>query len=59
MKKRQKRSKDQKKNAMIKKPADLQGAGGDNCRCKEISKKTVPDMLRLMLNDLSFWKRKK
>jgi len=27
------------------------------CRCKEVSKKTVPEMLRLMVSDLAFWKR--
>ena len=29
----------------------------DTCRCKEVSKKTVPDMLRLMVSDLAFWRR--
>ena len=31
----------------------------DNCRCKEVSKKTLPEMLRLMISDLSFWKETK
>lgn len=31
----------------------------DACRCKEVSKKTVPEMLRLMLDDLAFWKKAK
>lgn len=31
----------------------------DDCRCKEVSKKTVPEMIRLMLNDLAFWKKEK
>jgi hypothetical protein len=29
----------------------------DSCRCKEVSKKTIPEMLKLMLNDLAFWKK--
>lgn len=31
----------------------------DSCRCKEVSEKTPSEMLRLMLHDLSFWKRGK
>ena len=34
-------------------------AGEVTCRCKEVSKKTVPDMLRLMIKDLAFWKKAK
>lgn len=29
----------------------------DSCRCKEVSKKTIPQMLKLMLSDLAFWKK--
>jgi hypothetical protein len=29
------------------------------CRCKEVSKKTFPEMLKLMLRDLIFWKKTK
>lgn len=29
----------------------------DSCRCKEVSKKTVPEMLKLMMSDLAFWKK--
>lgn len=29
----------------------------DNCRCKEVSEKRFTEMLRLMLNDLAFWKK--
>jgi len=32
---------------------------GDDCRCKEVSEKTFPEMFRLMINDLSFWKKTK
>jgi len=29
----------------------------DTCRCKAVSKKTVPEMLKLMLSDLAFWRK--
>ncbi len=29
----------------------------ENCRCKEASKKTPLELLKLMMNDLSFWKK--
>lgn len=31
---------------------------GITCRCEEVSKKTISEMLRLMLGDLAFWKKK-
>ena len=34
-------------------------AGEITCRCKEVSKKTLPDLLRLMIKDLAFWKKTK
>jgi hypothetical protein len=34
-------------------------AGEDSCRCKEVSKKTLPEMFMLMLSDLAFWKKPK
>jgi len=50
-----------------KRPVDREKSGklktgeGDEiiCRCKEVSKKTFPEMLKLMLNDLVFWKKRK
>jgi len=33
--------------------------GETTCRCKEVSKKTLPDLLRLMIKDLAFWKKTK
>jgi hypothetical protein len=33
--------------------------GGENCRCKEVSKKTVPELLKTMIGDLAFWKKGK
>jgi len=29
------------------------------CRCKEVSKKTLPEMIKLMISDLAFWKKTK
>jgi len=31
----------------------------EDCRCKEVSEKTFPDMFRLMIRDLSFWRKTK
>jgi hypothetical protein len=44
-----------------KKPPDAQaGAGkGDACRCKETSQMTPRELLKLMMNDLVFWKNEK
>jgi len=43
------------------KPAaqDSEDVSEDSCRCKEVSKKTLPEMLKLMLSDLAFWKKAK
>jgi hypothetical protein len=30
----------------------------DNCRCREVSEKTVPDLFKLMISDLAIWKKK-
>ena len=32
---------------------------GENCRCEEVSKKTVPELFRIMVRDLAFWKKGK
>lgn len=32
-------------------------AGEITCRCKEVSKKTLPELLRVMIKDLTFWKK--
>jgi hypothetical protein len=45
-----------------KEPAETKaGAGKDDaCRCKETSQMTPRELLKLMMNDLAFWlKRKK
>jgi hypothetical protein len=44
-----------------KKPAEAQaGAGKDDaCRCKETSQMTPRELLKLMMNDLAFWKKEK
>lgn len=31
----------------------------DTCRCEEVSRKSFSDLLKLMLADLTFWKKKK
>ncbi|MDH4231062.1 MAG: hypothetical protein OEW04_03415 [Nitrospirota bacterium] len=40
---------------------DRKTEGDDDiiCRCKEVSKKTFPEMIRLMISDLAFWKKTK
>ncbi len=47
---------DKKKN-----PAEQEAgeAGEIECRCKEVSKKTLHELLRLMIKDLAFWKKTK
>jgi hypothetical protein len=35
------------------------GPDEESCRCKEVSKKTPTEMLKLMINDLAFWKKAK
>jgi hypothetical protein len=44
-----------------KKPAEAKvGAGKDDaCRCKETSQMTPRELLKLMMNDLAFWKKEK
>jgi len=44
-----------------KKPANAQAESGkdDACRCKETSQMTPRELLKLMLNDLAFWKKNK
>jgi hypothetical protein len=31
----------------------------ESCRCKEVAKKTPREMLRLMIDDMAFWKKAK
>lgn len=38
---------------------EAEGGSEDSCRCKEVSKKTFPEMLKLMISDLAFWKKAK
>ena len=44
-----------------KKAAEQQAKPGSEtfCRCKDVSKKTLSEMLRLMISDLAFWRRPK
>ncbi len=45
------------KGGGARKPAAPGGEG--ECRCKEMSKKTPRELLKVMVDDLSFWKKKK
>jgi hypothetical protein len=51
----------QGKSTVKKNEAGIPEAQGDadDCRCKEISKKTPRELLKVMIGDLSFWKKKK
>ena len=42
-------------------PAKQEAGEADEiiCRCKEVSKKTLPELLRLMIKDLAFWNKAK
>jgi hypothetical protein len=41
-------------------PEEHARAGHDeNCRCKETSKMSAQELLRLMMSDLAFWKKTK
>jgi len=44
-----------------KEAAEMQAGAGkdDTCRCKETSKMTPRELLRLMFSDLAFWKKVK
>lgn len=47
---------------MEKKIAELQSkeeGKDDSCRCKEASEMTPRELLKLMMNDLAFWKKVK
>jgi hypothetical protein len=35
------------------------GEDSEDCRCKEVSKKTFPQLLKVMIGDLAFWKKAK
>jgi hypothetical protein len=43
----------------VTKKAPEETAETDDCRCKEVSKKTPRELLKVMVGDLSFWKKKK
>lgn len=52
----------QRKSAVPEKSAAVKEkpeGDGDSCRCKEVSKKTPVEMLKLMLSDLAFWRKPK
>jgi hypothetical protein len=53
-------SKDHQDSLTTDKKASHAGQGEeDACRCEEMSKKTPRELLKVMVGDLSFWKKKK
>lgn len=34
-------------------------ASQESCRCKEVSKKSLSELLKVAVSDLSFWKKEK
>lgn len=36
-----------------------EGTDEESCRCKEVSKKSIPELLKVAVTDLSFWKKKR
>jgi hypothetical protein len=58
-------SEDKKKTASGKDSAEREkvdshdvGASEDACRCKEVSRKSLPELIKLMLGDFTFWKKR-
>jgi hypothetical protein len=47
-----------KQSMQNKKTADQKSQEHSDCRCKEVSKKTPSDLLKLAINDLAFWKKR-
>jgi hypothetical protein len=48
------------KKAMRKKPKPGVPEGDEeSCRCKEVAKKTPKELLKVAIDDLSFWKKTK
>ncbi len=39
--------------------AEDRAGEGEDCRCKEVAKKTPAELLKTMISDLSFWKKKR
>lgn len=39
-------------------PAPRDTGVAEDCRCREMSKRTFPELLKVMIRDLSFWKKK-
>ncbi len=39
-------------------PKAAEQSQGPVCRCKEVSRKKLPDLIRMALEDLAFWKKK-
>lgn len=53
-------SKGHEKNPVNKKESAREAMRGEeDCRCKEMSQKKPRELLKVMIGDLSFWKKKK
>ncbi len=51
-----------KEGSKAEKPRDRkadESIQGPVCRCKEVSKKKLPDLIKMAVDDLAFWKKKK
>ena len=62
MAKKRRQTTDTSKGSRKKKEVSEKKAAADaseNCRCKEVAKKTPREMLGLMISDLAFWKKGK
>ena len=38
---------------------EADAGSSESCRCKDVAKKTPREMLSLMIDDLTFWKKQK
>lgn len=57
---RRKKAPDEKRRKQESKGvAAAEGSDDESCRCKEISRKSLPDLLKVVIDDLSLWKKAK
>lgn len=50
---------DKKKRGRAEAEPEAVGDNQEGCRCKEVSKKSLPELLKVVIGDLSFRKKKK
>ena len=53
-----KETEDGKKGARASGTRTKRGEAAD-CRCREVSQKTAPELIKLMVDDLAFWRKAK